>query len=56
MKFGIFLEYLFLVPLHAINTGDIYLKILEILGVVATMYYHVPNLTDTFQTFNVTWH
>ena len=56
MKFGIFLEYLFLVPLHAINTGAIYLKILEILGVVATMYYHVPNLTDTFQTFNVTWH
>ena len=29
MKFGIFLEYLFLVPLHAINTGAIFLKILE---------------------------
>ena len=25
MKFGIFLEYLFLVPLHAINTGAIYI-------------------------------
>ena len=34
----------------------IYLKILERLGVVATMYYHLPNLTETFQTFNVTWH
>ena len=34
----------------------IYLKILERLGVVATRYYHEPNLTETFQTFNVTWH
>lgn len=57
MTFGISLEYLFLVPLHAINTGAIYLKILEGLGVhvVATMYC-AYNLTETFQTFNVTWH
>ena len=36
--------------------SNIYLKILERLGVVATMYYHLPNLTETFQTFHVTWH
>lgn len=40
MKFGVFFEYLFLVPLHAINTGAIFLKILETgksWPVVATM-------------------